>query len=151
MRTEFASRSECKRYLTEYLGKGYDIDAIMAETAEWDVDSIVDGKATVYHIIFDVSEVARRYAKTCNEENFFLATEADFEQCQKPNHEPDYVSDSGSAYWYFEDGVVRQSDHWGHRIASCSWLLDGSEYGMCGNGARLCGFCEWRAFTKRAA
>lgn len=154
-RTEFESYDECKRYLSEYLGTEYDIDGIMMETAEWDIESIreIDGRRrpTIYHIVWDIWSVAERYAKAVNKSNFFIATEANFEQCAKPKREPDYVSDSGSAYWYLAEGVVRQADHWGYRIASCTWLLDGAEYGMRCNGDRLCGFCEWQRFTKKNA
>lgn len=35
---------------------------------------------------------------------------------------PDYVSDSGSKYWLLEEGVVRQSDHWG-KVGNCRWEM----------------------------
>ncbi|CAL2105470.1 hypothetical protein T190115A13A_160003 [Tenacibaculum sp. 190524A02b] len=74
-------------------------------------------------------------------ENFFLNTKALFKACKKPKREPDYVSNSGSMYWYGENRlgqyVIRCSDHWVivsnpqkkevyndcFSIASCSWNL----------------------------
>lgn len=38
--------------------------------------------------------------------------------------DPDYESESGSRYWYRDDGVFRQSDHWGTDIGDCSWYLN---------------------------
>lgn len=58
-----------------------------------------------------------------NENNFFELTAAVFDVCETPDSEPDYVSGSGSAYWYVNGGVVRCSDHWGYGIASCKWYL----------------------------
>ena len=57
------------------------------------------------------------------ENNFFEMTAALFSICDEPTREPDYVSGSGSAYWYENDGVIRKSDHWGHNVASCKWWL----------------------------
>lgn len=64
-----------------------------------------------------------------NSENFFYATDADFQSCEKPNRKADYTSNSGSQYWYTEDGVIRGSNHWGMGIATCNWTLDGKAYG----------------------
>lgn len=64
-----------------------------------------------------------------NENNFFESTAANFVSCEKPNREADYISASGSAYWYTENGVVRGSNHWGEGVASCNWFLNGGAYG----------------------
>ena len=58
-----------------------------------------------------------------NERNFFDATAAVFDLCDQPEREPDYISGSGSAYWYVNGGVVRRSNHWGDAIASCAWYI----------------------------
>lgn len=61
-------------------------------------------------------------------ENFFDGTyaewvRADFgELWPLVNRTPDYVSNSGSRYWYTADRVYRLSDHWGD-VASCYWPL----------------------------
>ena len=78
--------------------------------------------------------------------NFFLNTTAYFKGCKKPKRKPDYVSDSGSEYWYSEDKkgkfVIRNSNHWVSyknfdrkskviqcmSIASCFWFLKTNEY-----------------------
>jgi hypothetical protein len=62
-------------------------------------------------------------------DNFHLMTKGTFSKCDLPNTAPDYVSlnkqgNVSSKYWYTNDGVIRQSDHWG-RVASCIWTLKG--------------------------
>lgn len=54
----------------------------------------------------------------CNSENFYMGTEASWADAEAPEREADYVSDSGSAYWYTESGVFRKSNHWGCEVAS---------------------------------
>lgn len=79
--------------------------------------------------------------------NFFELTTANFVTAEVPNREADYVSNSGSEYWYTEDGVYRLADHWGSKIASCDWYLNGEN--TCSwsdeHGER-CGFCKWSDF-----
>jgi hypothetical protein len=80
--------------------------------------------------------------------NFFISTQAVFKGCKIPKRKPDYVSDSGSIYWYGENKkgsyVIRQSDHWVNlkkignntiirqcaRIATCQWHLKTNHPGM---------------------
>ena len=104
-----------------------------------------------------------------NRDTFYKETFADFSKCVRPQSEPDYISNSGSAYWYSDGGVIRESDHWGYGVASCDWLLDGLGYGYGmhmrpdpnarmgwseDDGYRMqyqetepvCGFCEWGDF-----
>ena len=49
-------------------------------------------------------------------ENFFLSTQVVFKKCKTPKREPNFVSKSGSSYWYGTDKkgsyVIRKSDHW---------------------------------------
>ena len=52
---------------------------------------------------------------------FFDYTIVTFRECEKPDREPDFTSNSGSRYWYYEDGVIRGADHWGSRVANCDW------------------------------
>lgn len=62
---------------------------------------------------------------------------------------PDYVSGSGSSYYYLEEGIVRMSNHWGHSISNCSWYLrdDGERYIDCFVDKRTskdtCGFVKY--------
>jgi hypothetical protein len=63
-------------------------------------------------------------------DNFHINTFTNYKQIKTseiPNKEPNFVSNSGSKYWYIEETeeVIRQSNHWGRTIASCNWLLDG--------------------------
>ncbi len=62
-------------------------------------------------------------------DNFYKYTNADFTRCDIPTREPDYMSESGSMYWYYDNFVVRCSDHWGNGINSCDWSLDGGAWG----------------------
>lgn len=71
--------------------------------------------------------------------NFFNNTETVFKGCKTPSREPDFVSESGSRYWYGQNStgnyVIRQSDHWcvrkspkkkhqeRKRISSCRWHI----------------------------
>lgn len=71
-----------------------------------------------------------------------------------PSKEPDYVSKSGSMYWYTHDGVYRVSSHWGDDIGTCDWYIVDGNNDQGGsrddrNGER-CGFCEWRDFEHRS-
>ena len=106
-------------------------------------------------------------------DTFYRDTFADFARCDRPSSEPDYISGSLSMYWYLEDGVVRESDHWGYGVASCDWMLDGEAYGY-GMHMRpdpsafggwspdethhrqyvetepVCGFCKWGDFLVKS-
>ncbi len=53
---------------------------------------------------------------------------------------PDYKSKSGSVYYFTEEGVYRNSDHWA-RVANCKWRLEGAT----GNGKQL-GYARWTGF-----
>lgn len=92
-----------------------------------------------------------------NENNFFGGTTAVFTLCEQPQSEPDFVSGSGSAYWYINGGVVRRADHWGYGIASCNWYLrelDMSFYSSADLSVMLdtfgeldvCAFCKFDSF-----
>ena len=56
-----------------------------------------------------------------DETNYFENTNVMYEECEKPKRKPDYVSDSGSCYWYLKKGVIRGSNHWGNAVANCDW------------------------------
>ena len=56
--------------------------------------------------------------------NFYKSTVADWIRCELPDRKPDYVSFSGSAYWFYKNKVKRLSDHWG-KVSSCKWLIEG--------------------------
>ncbi|QDU81580.1 hypothetical protein Pla110_33220 [Polystyrenella longa] len=67
-------------------------------------------------------------------DTFNYMTQAVFRPVIKPNRIPDYVSESGSQYWYENDGVIRHSDHWG-TVASCLWSCTSTT-----------GFCKFNKF-----
>ena len=90
-----------------------------------------------------------------NSANFFDSTVVLFRETERPDREPDFTSDSGSCYWYNEEGVVRGSDHWGNCVANCDWALlmnnGRTEYGTSSWGARSFreakyGFARWKDF-----
>lgn len=68
--------------------------------------------------------------------NFYMGTIANFRKIERPTREPDYISKSGSEYWYTDKGVIRYSGHWNTDISSCNWYLkDGN-----------CGYCSFKNF-----
>lgn len=91
-----------------------------------------------------------------NENNFFDNTMVLFEEVKKPKGEADFVSGSGSRYWYFKDGIIRGSNHWGNHVANCDWALkrkDGSTtYGSSCWATKnftheLFGYAKWSDFV----
>lgn len=46
-----------------------------------------------------------------------------------------------SRYWYTDEGVYRESDHWG-KCRKCFWTLNGEEE----DEERVVGFCRWEDF-----
>src|SRR5690606_27466462 len=46
-----------------------------------------------------------------------------------------------SRYWYTDEGVYRESDHWG-KCRNCYWTLDGDDE----EEERVVGFCRWEDF-----
>ena len=84
-----------------------------------------------------------------NSENFYMGTEAHWNDAEAPEREADYVSDSGSAYWYTECGVFRKSNHWGYEVASCDWFLGYDESSWEDSNGIRCGFCPWDVFKAK--
>jgi len=75
--------------------------------------------------------------------NFYLKTTANWSsiQIQYIGRPADFVSASGSQYWFLPNGVFRLSDHWGGDIASCSWYLDGKH-----SDQLALAHCKWEDF-----
>jgi hypothetical protein len=78
---------------------------------------------------------------------FFKYSRAIWTPVEKPLRKPDYVSESGSEYWYSDEGVIRYSGHWG-KVASCRWELEG--HGM-DDAVKTyyqytAAFCPWHKF-----
>lgn len=79
--------------------------------------------------------------------NYFMATKCNWVSCVHPENEADYVSESGSHYWYTDEGVVRMSDHWGSSVASCDWYLDNEIRSSFSDfDETRCGFAKWEDF-----
>ena len=106
--------------------------------------------------------------------NFYRPSVADFRRADAPLRPPDHVSHTGSSYWYADDGVFRESDHWGFGIGSSDWFIEGCAHGFGVHASfvdltpgrecflrvpfldddeesmeRVCGFCPWEGFTAK--
>ena len=63
-------------------------------------------------------------------ENFFESTFANFQKISKEeikmlkNTKPNFISKSGSTYWYIGNYVYRYSNHFLRETASCAWFLE---------------------------
>ena len=89
-----------------------------------------------------------------NKSNFFKNTRATFKECERPEKPADYVSvfeecKISSRYWFINDGVVRESKHWGKNVSSCSWYLDSLPKENMRISKRKYGFCEFKNFEKK--
>ena len=85
-----------------------------------------------------------------NKDNFYMGTKAIWDECEMPSGAPDYVSNSGSKYWYSNDGVTRCSDHWGNDVGTCEWSIS-DDYDSFGSSwkydsGETCAFCAWEKF-----
>ncbi|QHI34754.1 hypothetical protein IMCC3317_00980 [Kordia antarctica] len=81
-------------------------------------------------------------------QNFFKNTYCVFKTVDPEiikDKKPQYVSQSGSQYFYTNDGVYRISSHWG-RAATCKWRLQSDD-----SNSRIdskVGFAKWTSFYK---
>ena len=85
---------------------------------------------------------------TINKSNYYIHTSAIFTICATPRRKPDHISASGSKYWYVNDGVIRNSDHWGE-VAYCDWYIAkndriSEQAGL--PGKRVSAFCSFDQF-----
>lgn len=152
MNATFTNRAEYRDALAALLGPGYDCDNIAMICGEWDVASVdpATARPTRYRHYTGLAwfaSMCRAYGPI-DATNFFNATRAQFTPATRPDGAPDYVSDSGSRYWYTDEGVYRDSDHWGEYIASCSWNLEGDEVWTY-HATPVCGYCRFADFTHK--
>jgi len=85
--------------------------------------------------------------KYCKQ-NFFKNTYCIFKTVAPEilkDKKPNYISRSGSQYFYTDEGVYRISSHWG-RAATCKWRLQ-TEASNFRNGTKV-GFAKWTSFYK---
>lgn len=80
-----------------------------------------------------------------NFSNFFGCTIANWEKCEIPDRDPDYISFTGSAYWDFGNKIRRCSDHWG-KLRTSIWFLDCKSIKTYSCGE--CYYSEFRELTK---
>ena len=73
-------------------------------------------------------ELKRLSKRNFSREDFFEFTRGDFKKIDSyPKRKHDYRSNSGSRYWYFNDYLIRESDHWG-QVSTCFWTLEKENY-----------------------
>ena len=75
--------------------------------------------------------------------NFHLKTTALFKLVNNEllvNSIPDYISYSGSKYWYRDGGVYRYSNHWGI-VKRCRWYI------LYPTGKYQLAYCGWSDFS----
>ncbi len=77
-----------------------------------------------------------------NRHTFHRSTFCIFRAENPPGRDPDYVSNSGSKYWFSDKGVHRESNHWG-RAAKCKWRLVEADGRM---SRTRSGFANWGDF-----
>lgn len=82
-----------------------------------------------------------------NKNNFFDFTTVNFTEVEflPKDAKLSFVSKSDSAYWYNQEGVYRESDHWGCGIATCNWFLN-NRIENCGSYYPVIGFARWEDF-----
>ena len=94
-----------------------------------------------------------------DEFNFFDNTMVLYTETEDPGREPDFTSNSGSRYWYTENGVIRGSNHWGNRVANCDWALKRkngrtvygqSAWELQNFGRVFFGYADWKDFIQKA-
>lgn len=85
-------------------------------------------------------------AKTYNKTNFHRHTFCIFKEVPFSELEglkPNYTSQSGSSYYFTQEGVYRVSNHWG-RAANCKWRLQALT-NVSSDRTRT-GYADWTAF-----
>ncbi len=60
------------------------------------------------------------------------------------NLTPNFVSDSGSKYYYTDKGVYRVSDHWGN-VKTCNWAIDGTSPYI---SPKQVGYADFKSFKR---
>lgn len=82
-----------------------------------------------------------------NKYNFWDRSSGTWDVCDSPNCNPTIDSPNGSKYWIYDKYVIRCSDHWGHGIADCDWVLgDNSIHNELDkkiNGSFRCGIIKY--------
>ncbi len=83
--------------------------------------------------------------KTYNKTNFHKHTFCVYQEVKIEsliNLKPNFISKSGSSYYFTEQGVYRHSNHWG-RAANCKWRLVSN--GISNNRSKV-GYANWCDF-----
>lgn len=90
--------------------------------------------------------------KTYNKHNYFRNTYAVYKEVDPvdlPFSVWQYLSKSGSAYYYTKEGVYRKSNHWG-RAAKCRWVLDAGDSIYVSKGRERIGYAGWTDFYENS-
>ena len=84
-------------------------------------------------------------------ENFFESTFANFQKISKKEInmlkkiKPNFISKSGSTYWYLNGYVYRYSNHFSRDTRTCAWFLEGKSVT---NVSGIYGKCKLEAFVQ---
>lgn len=76
-----------------------------------------------------------------HQHTFCIFIEVDRKEVQ--DLKPNFKSKSGSLYFFNDQGVFRQSNHWG-RAANCKWRLESSKSDA--TSREKIGFANWNSF-----
>lgn len=85
-------------------------------------------------------------------ENFFESTFANFQKISKEeikmlkNTNPNFISKSGSTYWYLNGYVYRHSSHFSRDTRTCAWFLEGKS--VTNNVSGIYGKCKLEDFVQ---
>ncbi len=86
--------------------------------------------------------------KKYHKHNYYRNTYAVFKEVD-PKDLPfsvwQYISKSGSSYYYTLEGVYRLSNHWG-RAAKCRWVLEAGDEMYVSKGRVRIGYAQWTDF-----
>ena len=91
-------------------------------------------------------------SQSYNKNNYYKNTFAVFIEVnpkELPFNDWQYISKSGSSYYYTKKGVYRKSNHWG-RAAKCRWILDTGDSIYVSKGRERIGFAKWEGFYKNS-
>lgn len=137
------------------ISKGFEKEKVVKFKDEYNQFKKDSWRFPVEEELLKEKEIYSKYQKgTANENNFYINTMANFEEIEKPDREPDYISynrhfEISSMYWYTKDGVIRGSDHWGKGVASCDWFLNNNVGKLVVSENRQYGFCKWDEFLEK--
>lgn len=139
------------KYETRYATRDISIDAANNETLRYKIQTSNDSVFQTYRAFYDQYQQGVANEKTAHHHT--IAVFSDIHS--RPLREPDHRSQSfdkkanrfitTSEYWYYADGMVRCSTHWG-KVGSSDWYFEGQRGG---STPKQYGFVKWKDFTHK--